>query len=382
MTSARNVLEDQPMRKGISLRGALSLLALVGLAACGAASAERHDAPSAELAAAVRGGLSEARLAEVAAGIGQAGPLLARRFDPLPHADDWDRSAAWARLDLGKAPLLPFQASDPKDAQALNALLPALAGRVTPSQPFFLPVAGKERERAVLCLTQAIYYEAALEPLAGQQAVAQTVLNRVRHPDFPKSICGVVYQGASQPLTCDFTFACDGSLQRPPIEPYWGEARAVAEQALAGHVDGAVGPALYYHATYVFPRWGSWMVKIGQVGTHIFYQFPGPMGRADALSARYLGGETKVSLKGPSLAAIAAARAAAGEASAKPSAPAGPPPPTSPTDLRPRVAGQIVFGRRVASREEIQSIDADIARLAGETQKAPPAASDPANALP
>jgi len=164
----------------------------------------------------------------------------------------------------------------------------------------------------VLCLAQAVYYEAALQPLAGQQAVAQTVINRVRHPDFPKSICGVVYEGSELPIGCQFSFTCDGSLARPPIEPYWSRARAVAEAALDGFVAAAVGPATHYHADYVFPLWGPQMVKIVQLGAQIFYRYPGPAGDPEALTGRYGGHELAVSMTGPTAEAIAAARAALG----------------------------------------------------------------------
>ncbi|WP_416365907.1 cell wall hydrolase [Sphingomonas aerolata] len=76
-----------------------------------------------------------------------------------------------------------------------------------------------DRARALLCLTTAIYYEAASEPDAGQRAVAQVILNRVRHPAFPATVCGVVYQGphsGGAPTACQFSFACDGATARAP----------------------------------------------------------------------------------------------------------------------------------------------------------------------
>ena len=98
------------------------------------------------------------------------------------------------------------------------------------------PFAGDELDhrRALLCLTQAVYYEAGFEPLAGRRAVAQVVLNRMRHPAFPKSVCGVVYQGRRSPV-CQFSFVCDGSLYRAPAPAAWREAKAVAEAALGGY---------------------------------------------------------------------------------------------------------------------------------------------------
>jgi spore germination cell wall hydrolase CwlJ-like protein len=354
---------------------ALAAVVTLGLADCGARPAER-DGLDARAIAAAAGSLGEAGLARLQAGMGAAG-LIADRFDPAPHPDAWRRQRAWAKLDLASPPALPFVVKQ-ADAQAMNAFLPVGADALTPAAPFILRTAGAERARAVLCMAQAIYYEAALEPQAGQEAVAQTVLNRLRHPDFPKSVCGVVYEGSSQALSCAFTFTCDGSLARAPIEPYWSRAKAEAEAALNGFVQKDVGSATYYHADYVFPRWGPQMVKIGQIGAHIFYRFPGPLGRADALSARYLGGELRVSMAGPSPAAIAAARAAEGTGAPPPAQVAATPEPISPTDLRPRVAGQIVFGRRIASHDEIADINARLAKLGGDPA---PAGANPVPVL-
>lgn len=355
----------------------MAALALIALAGCGAMPAERRDAP--ELAA-LAGHLLDGGLARLQARMDPASRTLAARRDGVPHPDFWDRSSGWATLDLARPPALPFAVVGPDDAMALNAFLPAAGGPLTPAQPFFLTASGPERERAVLCLTQAIYYEAATEPLPGQEAVAQTVLNRLRHPDFPKSVCGVVYEGAAQITGCQFSFTCDGSRERAPIEPYWGRARAVAEAALAGFVQRDIGPATHYHADYVYPRWRPEMVKIGQIGAHIFYRYPGPLGRIDELTGRYMGGELKVSMAGPSPEAIAAARAAAAASGAPIEAVIAAAAPTSPTDMRPRVAGQIVFGRRIPSRDEIARINGQLARLSGET--APAAAPGPAGSPP
>ncbi len=93
-----------------------------------------------------------------------------------------------------------------------------------------------DHARALQCLTAAIYYEAAMEPDAGQQAVAQVVLNRVMHPSYPNTVCGVVYQGSERATGCQFTFSCDGAMARAPSAIYWARARRVAERALAGYV--------------------------------------------------------------------------------------------------------------------------------------------------
>lgn len=143
---------------------------------------------------------------------------------------------------------------------------------------------------ALQCLTQAIYYEAANEPVDGKRAVAQVVLNRVRHPAYPSSVCGVVYDGWSRPV-CQFSFVCDGSLRRTPLADRWNQSRAVARAALAGYVEKTVGTATHYHADYVLPRWAYELSKVRRIGRHLFYRFPGNGGRAASFSARWNGVE-------------------------------------------------------------------------------------------
>ena len=143
---------------------------------------------------------------------------------------------------------------------------------------------------ALQCLTEAIYYEAANEPASGQRGVAQVVLNRVMHPAYPNSVCGVVYQGSNDPV-CQFSFTCDGSLARGPSPALWKRARAAAERALAGGVEPMVGTSTNYHADYVLPRWAFTLPKVTQIGTHIFYRLPGRAGGAQALVARWNGHE-------------------------------------------------------------------------------------------
>ena len=179
-------------------------------------------------------------------------------------------------------------------ARRVNALLPADRSIPDVAQPFHLQLDTKNGRQALQCLTQATYFEAGASGPAAQAAVAQVVLNRVRHPDFPKSVCGVVYQGAERDIGCQFTFTCDGALKRGIDATAWAEARKVAEHALNGYVDRAVGAATYYHADYVFPTWAPTLVKMATVGPHIFYRMTGPAGAAAYLSGRYAGGELKL----------------------------------------------------------------------------------------
>ena len=175
-----------------------------------------------------------------------------------------------------------------QEAQAINAALPFSRGPISAARPFVVPASGSDEQRALLCLTQAVYYEAGYEPLAGRRGVAQVILNRMRHPAFPKSICGVVYQGAGTRV-CQFTFVCDGALSRAPEPGAWRQARSVAEAALSGFVEATVGQSTHYHADYVAPRWAPLLTKVARIGAHIFYRWPGAWGRPQAFTGRYIG---------------------------------------------------------------------------------------------
>lgn len=141
------------------------------------------------------------------------------------------------------------------------------------SAPFQI-VDASGAQRDLDCLTAAVYYEARGENPAGQAAVAQVVLNRVRHPAFPKTVCGVVYQGAAAGA-CQFSFACDGAADRQREPEAWARARSVAERALSGYVMTGVGHATHFHIASLDVDWGGQMIRVAQVGQHVFYAFGG-----------------------------------------------------------------------------------------------------------
>lgn len=160
-----------------------------------------------------------------------------------------------------------------------------LAAHAAPSpapsraRPFFYQGSVNDRERALDCLAAAAWYEAGNDP-EGQRSVIQVVLNRVRHPSFPSSVCGVVFQGSERSTGCQFTFTCDGSMQRRfPSTRQWKLARDSAREALEGTVDTSVGQATHYHADYVVPWWSSALQQVSQIGAHIFYRWPGGRGQ-------------------------------------------------------------------------------------------------------
>lgn len=129
--------------------------------------------------------------------------------------------------------------------------------------------AAKEQQ----CLAEAIYFEAVTEPLKGQAAVAQVVLNRVRNPTFPNTICGVVYQNEDWRNRCQFSFACDRIPDRVTNKAKFRTAKDIALAVTAGKIYlKEVGDSTHYHATYVRPNWGRTMRKVGRIGLHIFYR--------------------------------------------------------------------------------------------------------------
>ena len=157
------------------------------------------------------------------------------------------------------------------------------------ARPFVLASRAAGYGRALKCLTDAIYYEAAVEPDAGQRAVAQVVLNRVRHPSYPNSVCGVVYQGSERATGCQFSFSCDGSMARAPSSAFYARAARVARAALAGSVAEEVGLATHYHTSAVSPYWAPSLHFLGTVGAHRFYRWRGNAGLPSAFFARYAG---------------------------------------------------------------------------------------------
>jgi Cell Wall Hydrolase len=150
-------------------------------------------------------------------------------------------------------------------------------------QARFLPpsLAGESPVAAVQCLALAIHYEAGFEPLAGREAVAQVILNRVRSNAYPDSVCGVVWQGSHRRTGCQFTFTCDGALRRPRNHAALAAAQQVALRVLAGQSEDHVRGATHYHANYVSPYWAPSLTRVRQIATHIFYRSPGARLRQD-----------------------------------------------------------------------------------------------------
>ncbi|ANY19838.1 Spore cortex-lytic enzyme precursor [Tsuneonella dongtanensis] len=190
-------------------------------------------------------------------------------------------------LDHDAGPPPPIETGAHSDAEP--ARTDTLAGPA--ARAFLGSGTGIDKARALQCMTLALYYESANEPTEGQRAVAQVILNRVAHPSYPNSVCGVVFQGSERKTGCQFSFTCDGSLNRKPAKASWDRARGVAAASLAGYVYAPIGLATHYHATYVLPYWASSLTNVGTIGLHTFYKWRGVAGRSDAFAARYAGRE-------------------------------------------------------------------------------------------
>ncbi len=217
------------------------------------------------------------------ASVSGATPLLPRFED---KARAVEQAAPPSALPTDVRPLAP------EAALAVNARLPITGAPGSAAKPFLLGKASAAtRSRALECLTSAIYYEAGQESADGQRAVAQVVLNRVRHSAFPDSVCGVVYEGSTRVTGCQFTFTCDGSMNRGPVPALWNRARDIARQMLAGRVYAPVGHATHYHANYVVPYWASSLVKTSVEGAHIFYRWAGGWGQSSAFNQLWSGRE-------------------------------------------------------------------------------------------
>ncbi|MCY7271247.1 MAG: cell wall hydrolase [Sphingomonas bacterium] len=200
--------------------------------------------------------------------------------------------SATTEAALPQAPAMDYRPVAPLDALKINSAVP-VAGPAGAARPFVWGSASSAAQaRALECLTSAVYYEAGQEPSDGQRAVAQVILNRARHPAFPSSVCGVVYQGSTRQTGCQFTFTCDGSMARAPMTASWDRARKVAAAALAGSVYPAVGNATHYHANYVVPYWASSLAKTAVVGAHLFYRWSGGWGLPKAFGQSYSGRES------------------------------------------------------------------------------------------
>ena len=200
-------------------------------------------------------------------------PLLPPMLAALVTNDKADVLAtAYAPAEPDYAAASPFETLLKDGTADSGRFIPPMAkgdhGWVSSPLP---PSSFSAREQR--CLAAGIYFEARGELVKGQAAVAQVILNRVRNPAYPKTICGVVYQNEKWRNRCQFSFACDGIKDRVASREHYEMAEEVAMAVTAGKIWlPEVGSSTHYHATYVSPRWARTMEKMEKIGQHIFYR--------------------------------------------------------------------------------------------------------------
>lgn len=197
------------------------------------------------------------------------------------------RIAATARPDTPVPVVEPLvlDASNPDEARKLNAAIAFSTDPNPAAKPFKFTGDSVGLNRATDCLAAAMLYEAG-DDATGERAVGQVVLNRLRHPAFPKTVCGVVFQGQERATGCQFTFTCDGAMARQPSLAAWDRARGLAIRMLSGEVFKPVGMSTHYHTDWVMPYWSDTLDKVAAVDTHLFYRWKGWWGTPPAFTTK------------------------------------------------------------------------------------------------
>ena len=173
----------------------------------------------------------------------------------------------------------------PQTARQKNDAIPFTDRPISAATPFLSKLEGPDRLRAEACLAVAAIYEAGYDP-DDQRPVMQVVLNRVRHPAWPNSVCEVVFQGAERATGCQFSFTCDGSmLRRQPSGVQFERAKLLAGAMLDNEVDPRVGWSTHYHTDWVHPYWSTNLDKSAAVKTHLFFRWNGWWGTKPAFRA-------------------------------------------------------------------------------------------------
>jgi hypothetical protein len=269
--------------RALMAAGSVGLLAgaSIGAACLGSHLAHAGSAPkdAARLMMASRDGKVDMNALDVDGTVDQSALNIAMRFSQYAGTGT-DNSLLAQNLTAIRT------SDDAREQRDLPEAKVVLVSNMAPASPLDAPTVPSLRAAAAMkfsganrsdsdCLTQAVYYEARGEGDDGMRAVAQVILNRVRHPAYPKTICGVVYQGAYQRTSCQFSFVCNGAMGAPVESWAWRRAKKVADSALSGYVMTAVGTSTSFHTTGVKPGWGGTMDRVAQIGSHIFYQFRG-----------------------------------------------------------------------------------------------------------
>ena len=240
------------------------------------AQATTVRAQAERLEGATAAGFTEEALSAAAGGLNASALAIARRHDPYTVAGGAQRDRQAELLTARLEQLRP----DTDRSGLRHANLTDIGSAARP----FRIANALDASRDLECLTQAAYYEARGEGADGMRAVVQVVLNRARHPAFPRSVCGVVFQGSGRKVGCQFSFTCDGSMRGRVNPAAWNRARTIASSALSGAVYSGVGNATFFHTTAVSPSWRNSFMRVAQVGNHVFYRFGGRAGSSNAFS--------------------------------------------------------------------------------------------------
>jgi len=134
----------------------------------------------------------------------------------------------------------------------------------------------KKRSDAHVCLAEALYFEARGESVKGQFAVAEVIMNRADHGNFPESVCGVINQGTAsgRKYQCQFTYNCDGVTNRIHEKDAYERVMKVAHLTLDGAPRELTDGATHYHTKAVSPRWSRTFPRTATIGVHHFYRMP------------------------------------------------------------------------------------------------------------
>jgi hypothetical protein len=206
-----------------------------------------------------------------------AGPTERERTSGAPAVAITDGATPSVPLEFA----LNAESPTPNDGVVVDVQSDSLAPQTTVAERSLLDggkpnyaslIDPKDNARQMRCLAEAVYFESRSEPEAGQAAVAQVVLNRVRSGIYPTTICGVVYQDRNRPFACQFSFACEGKSLRIEEPGPWAVATRIAAEVVSGqNYNPDIAEAVNYHAAYVAPFWTGYLKRVDRIGLHIFY---------------------------------------------------------------------------------------------------------------
>ena len=140
----------------------------------------------------------------------------------------------------------------------------------TASRLLSLPIPKNDKQMS--CLAEALYFEARGEPIKGQLAVGEVILNRVDDARYPNSICNVINQGTGRRFACQFTYTCDGKLETVNEQKPYEMALKIAKILMTTHDRKLTKGSTHYHSNYVNPKWSKKFERVAKFGRHIFYR--------------------------------------------------------------------------------------------------------------